>query len=117
MSTLKKKLLKIISIALVSSSLACSTKAPKLESPINRSIPIFTKDQQGKTQVHSWQWDEYFTGKQWETSNEETRKVVPICVDGDSYARGEAYGKNLARYVEYLEKELDKEKAKKRECK
>ncbi len=109
MSKLKKMLLMISSTLVVS----CSAKAPKLDGPMNRAVPTFAKDAHGVTQVMSWRWDEWFTGNKWTTSNETARKVVPVCLDLASYNKGEVYAKNLKKYVEYLESELEKCRARK----
>lgn len=95
-------------------AVSCSSKAPKLEAPVNRAIPIWTTDDKGNTQVHSWRWDEYYSGNKMTTDNAVARDMYPICVDLKTYNKGEAYGKSLAKYVKYLEDELAKCKSRKK---
>ena len=83
-----------------------------LEAPINRAVPTFVRDESGITHVKSWRWDEWFTGKKWTTTNEESRQLTPVCLDLASYNRAEIYGKELKKYVEFLEKALEKCRAK-----
>lgn len=94
-----KKMLLISSSTLLASCLSQVKPDLPKEPKILRSVPIWAKDSDGKTQVDHWRWEEFGGSKRWNSSNEETRPLAPICTDLDSYNEGQKYLQKMELYI------------------